>query len=399
VEGDAVTWEAGMITAVKLGTARLSWGEQVLIVTVCETGLQVSLPEEPLFVGPGSTAQLQPALNHPADPGQLSYSVTDDTILQVAPDGTLTGLAEGTATVIATLPSGFSAAQEVTVIQLLESVAVEDDYIKLRPGTQKPVVAVKAPAESPEKLVWTSSDPAIATVDENGMVTGVSYGTVTVTCTSQYGNIAAACKVKVCDLIQVALTYDDGPSSTYTPMVLDMLKENGITATFFLVGNRIKTTPESVKRMAEEGHEIGYHTWSHTFFFNMTEKQIADDFAQFQAAVYEASGKQATVYRAPGGNITNTALQTIPLPHINWSVDTRDWATRNTEAVKNAVINGLKDGAIILVHDIHATTYYGTKEAIEYIIKKDLDVEFLTVTELLSRNGTPPEPGRTYYKS
>ena len=86
------------------------------------------------------------------------------------------------------------------------------------------------------------------------------------------------------------------------------------------------------------------------------------------------------------------------MPHINWSVDPRDWATRNTEAVKNAVINGLKDGAIILVHDIHATTYYGTKEAIEYIIKNDLDVEFLTVTELLSRNGTAPESGRTYYK-
>ena len=398
VEGDAVTWEAGTVTAVKLGTARLVWGEQTLIVTVCETGLQVSLPEEPLYVGPGSTVQLQPSLNHPADPAQISYSVSDSEILQISPDGTLTGLAEGSATVIATLPSGFSAAQEVTVIHLLESVAVEDDYIKLKPGTQKSIVAVKAPAESPEKLVWTSSDPAIATVDENGVVTGVDYGTVTVTCVSQYGNIAATCKVKVCDLIQVALTYDDGPSSAYTPKVLDMLKENDITVTFFLVGNRIKTTPESVKRMAEDGHEIGYHTWGHTFFFNMTAKQIEEDFARFQATVQEVSGKQATVYRAPGGNITDTALKTIPLPHINWSVDTRDWATRNTEAVKNAVINGLKDGAIILVHDIHATTYYGTKEAIEYIIKNDLDVEFLTVTELLSRNGTAPEPGRTYYK-
>jgi peptidoglycan/xylan/chitin deacetylase (PgdA/CDA1 family) len=166
-----------------------------------------------------------------------------------------------------------------------------------------------------------------------------------------------------------------------------------------MVGNRIRTAPESVKRMADEGHELGYHTWGHTFFFNMSAKEIAADFAQFQAKLKEVSGKEATVYRAPGGNITNTALQTIPLPHIMWSEDTRDWATRNTEAVKQAVLKGLKDGAIILVHDIHATTYYGTKEAIEYIIKNDLDVEFLTVTELLSRKGTAPEAGRTYYKN
>ena len=132
-------------------------------------------------------------------------------------------------------------------------------------------------------------------------------------------------------------------------------------------GNRIKTTPESVKRMAEEGHEIGYHTWSHTFFFNMTKKQIEDDLNTFQQKLMEVCGQKATVYRAPGGNITNTALSTIPMPHIMWSVDTRDWETRNTTAVKNAIIGGLKDGAIILVHDIHATTYYGTKEAIEAV--------------------------------
>jgi peptidoglycan/xylan/chitin deacetylase (PgdA/CDA1 family) len=205
--------------------------------------------------------------------------------------------------------------------------------------------------------------------------------------------------VKVCNLIQVALTYDDGPSSAYTPKVLDMLKQHDIKVTFFLVGNRISTTPSSVKRMAQEGHEIGYHTWGHTFFFNMTAKQIKDDFEKFQTAVYNASGSKATVYRAPGGNITDTALKTIPLPHIMWSVDTRDWETRNAESVKKAVINGLKDGAIILVHDIHATTYQGTKAAIEYIIKNDLDVEFLTVTELLSRKGTPPQAGKTYYKN
>jgi peptidoglycan/xylan/chitin deacetylase (PgdA/CDA1 family) len=103
------------------------------------------------------------------------------------------------------------------------------------------------------------------------------------------------------------------------------------------------------------------------------------------------------VFRAPGGGITNNALKYIQLPHIYWSVDTLDWKTRNTEKVKNAILGGLKDGAIILLHDIHATTISGTTEALDYIFEKDLDVEFLTVTEILSRDGTPPTPGITYY--
>lgn len=397
--GDAVTWEAGTVTAAKLGTALLTCGEESLLVTVCEEALKVSLPSSPLYIGPGNSVQLQPIVNHPAPDGIISYSVSNDAILKVTQDGMLTALAEGSATVTASLPNGAASTQEVTVIQLIESLQLEKDYIKLKPGTKKTIAISKAPASSPEKLIWTSSDTAIATVDDNGVVTGVKNGTVTVTATTQYGKIAAACKVKVCNLIQVALTYDDGPSSAYTPKVLDMLKQYNIKATFFLVGNRIRTTPTSVKRMAQEGHEIGYHTWGHTYFFNMSAKEIKEDFEKFQNAVYDASGSKATVYRAPGGNITDTALKTIPLPHIMWSVDTRDWETRNTEAVKKAVINGLKDGAIILVHDIHGTTYHGTKAAIEYVIKNDLDVEFLTVTELLSRKGTPPQAGKTYYKN
>ena len=397
--GDAVTWEAGTITAVKLGTALVTWGEESLLITVCEEGLKISLPNSTLFIGPGSSTQLQPMLNHPVDASQISYSVSDDSVLQVTQSGYLTALKEGSATVTVTLPNGTTDTQDVTVITLIDSITVGNDYLTLKPGTTKTIAVTTTPAASPEKLIWTSSDTSIATVDDKGVVTGVKYGTVTVTCTSQYGKLVATCKVKVCNLIQVALTYDDGPSSAYTPKVLDMLKKYNVKATFFMVGNRIKTSTTSVKRMAQEGHEIGYHTWGHTYFFNMTQAEIKADFEKFQETVYNTAGVKATVYRAPGGNITDTALKTIPLPHIMWSVDTRDWETRNTEAVKKAVINGLKDGAIILVHDIHATTYYGTMAAIEYIIKNDLDVEFLTVTELLSRKGTAPEAGKTYYKN
>ncbi len=398
IDGDAITWDGGQITARKLGTARITWDEESLIVTVCEQALKITVPGGTLHVGPGSKYQLQPATNHPVDPKSLSYSSSDTKIVTVNASGQVSGVKEGTATVTVSHPSGAKATQKVRVITLVTSLSLSATSLKMKPGTTKTLTAAKAPSSSPETLVWSSSDPAIASVDQKGVITGHKLGTVTVTCKTQYGGIVKTCKVKVCNLIQVALTFDDGPSSSYTLKMLDLLKKYDVDATFFLVGRRIKSSPASVKRMAQEGHEIGYHTWSHTYFYQMTKSQIQKDLADFQKAVHDASGAYATVYRAPGGSVTKNALAAINMPHIHWSVDTRDWESRNPTAIKNAIVNGLKDGAIILLHDIHGTTYTGTKQALEYIFSKDLDVEFMTVTELLSRKGQAPKAGQTYYK-
>ena len=399
VEGDAVTWEGGVATAVKLGTARLTSGESSLIITVCQEGLKVSLPDSTLFVGPTATSQLMPVLNHPVTGADITYSVSDESIVKVDENGLITGIASGTAKVTATLGNGASDTQDVVVITLIDNVTLGETSIKLKPNTSKTIPYTISPASSMEKLVWTSSDNNIATVDENGVVTGKALGTVTITATTQYGKVAATCKVKVCNLIQVALTFDDGPSSTYTLKLLDLLKKYDVQASFFLVGKRISTCPTAVQRMTAEGHEIGHHTWDHTYFSQMTTAQIKADFNKVQQAIWDAGGGNITLFRAPGGGITDRALNAISLPHIYWSVDTRDWETRNATSVKNAIINGLKDGKIILLHDIHGTTYEGTKAALEYIFSKDMDVEFLTVTELLSRNGTAPTAGKTYYSA
>lgn len=398
VEGDAVTWDNGIITAVKTGTARLTWGDEVLIVTVCEDPLSVSFASSSLLLDPKQTYQLQPIVNHPVNT-TITYESSAPAVVSVDGSGKLTAVKEGTAKITAKLPNGNSASVDVRVLPMIKTITMADDYVKVKNGSTKALSVTITPATATEKLVWKSSDTSIATVDENGVVTGKKNGTVTITCTSQYGKVSASCTVKVCNLIQVAITFDDGPSSAYTGKVLDMLQTYDVKATFFMVGNRInsKTSP-LLKRMADEGHELGYHTMGHTYFFNMTASEIKADFEKFQSLVKAATGGVgATVYRAPGGNITQTALDTIPYPHIKWSVDTRDWEHRNPTLVKQYIINGLKDGAIILLHDIHGTTYTGTLAALKEIREKDMDVEFLTVTELLSRNGTAPSAGKTYY--
>ena len=396
IEGGAITWEAGYITAQALGTARITVGEESTLVTVCEEAPTISFKKSDVAVGPGSSVKLEPVLNHPVKQ-KITYSVSDESIATVDENGILTGHASGTATVTATLANGASATQTLTVIGLIENVSIGVPYsMKVKIGGSKQLTAYFDPIDSPEKLVWSSSDPSIATVDQTGLVQGIKAGYVTITCASEFGKVEASVRLKVCNLVQVAITFDDGPSGAYTPKLLDLLEKYDVTATFFFVGKQASYYPSIIKRISDNGHELGYHTWGHTYFSQMSATEIKNDFDRFQKLLNDSCGRGATVYRAPGGGITNTALKTINLPHIYWSVDTRDWETRNTTKVKNAILNGLKDGAIILLHDIHATTLSGTTEALDYIFANDLDVEFLTVTELLSRNGTPPTPGRTY---
>ena len=397
VEGSAVTWEAGVITANALGTARVTVGESSTLVTVCSEAPSIAFTKESIAIGPGLTVQLQTVTNHPVKQ-QIFYSVSDEAIITVDQNGQLTAHAEGTATVTAALSNGATATQTVTVLPLVDSISISFPYsAKVKIGGSKQLTAPAAPSSSPEKLIWASSDTSIATVDQNGLVKGLKKGNVTITCTSEFGKVQASVKLKVCDLIQVALTFDDGPSGKLTPQLVDLLEKYDVTATFFFVGEMMSYNKDIVKRIGANGHELGYHTWGHTYFYNMTTQQIKDDFNRFQTLLTELCGRGATVYRAPGGGITDHALKNINIPHIYWSVDTRDWETRNTTKVKNAILGGLKDGAIILLHDIHATTITGTTEALNYIFSNDLDVEFLTVTQLLSRNGTAPSAGVTYY--
>lgn len=397
--GDAITWEAGVITANALGSAHITCGEFSTLVTVCQEAATIAFKKDSIALGPGASAKLETVSNHPVKQ-KVSYSISDETIATIDDSGTVSALKEGTATITATLPGGASATQTLTVLPLIDSVSLSAPYsMKVKIGGSKQLTAATSPAASTEKLIWESSDTNIATVDQNGLVTGIKAGYVTITCTTEFGKVQASCKMKVCDLIQVALTYDDGPSGTFTPKLLELLRKYDIKATFFLVGEMMSYNKNVVKQIGADGHELGYHTWGHTYFPQMSAQQIKDDFDRFQTMLTDLCGRGATVYRAPGGGITNHALNTIHLPHIYWSVDTRDWATKNTDKVRQAILNGLKDGAIILLHDIHGTTISGSQAALEYIFKNDLDVEFLTVTQLLSRNGTAPQPGVTYYSA
>jgi len=393
--------EAGNIQALeKEGTAFVyaldDQGTELdrVLVTVLQEPLSVSFGQTEMRLVKGSTAKLTPRINHPVDT-QIIWASSDETVLTVSQDGHAESIKPGVATVTAQLPNGSQAQVKITVVPPITQVKTERILYKVKPGHNKQIALQVQPAGEGEVFTWTSSDPSVATVNDFGVVTGVKYGTVKITVTGKYSGLSASCNVKVCDVKQIAITFDDGPSPK-TPELLDYLKKNDIRVTFFLVGNRLPGNQSTVKRQAAEGHELGYHSYAHIEQTTLSTAKIQSDFESTNKYLKELTGKEFTLWRAPGGGISERVLQAIKLPHIMWSVDTLDWKYRDADRVCNYILRHAKDGAIVLMHDLYGSTVSGAIRAMD--ILQQGDYEFVTVTELLSRNGTPPQPSVSYAK-
>lgn len=363
-------------------------------VTVLEGGLQVDFEQDAYMVGLGQSLEVGTKLNHPVE-AERTWSISNSEICSVSQDGVLTGHAYGDTVLRVSLDNGAYAEVLVRVMPPITDLQLGSKLYKVKPDATKTLDLTMTPADSGEEIIWTTSDPTIATVDENGIVTGLKMGTVTVTATGRFSGLTASCDVKVCNVIQVAITFDDGPSK-HTPKLLDYLKESGIKATFFIVCNRVNSFKGTTRRIVDEGHELGYHSWSHKNQKKLTTDQIKSDFKKSEKLVEDLTGATFTVWRAPGGSINDRVLGAIDLPHIMWSVDTLDWKYRDVDHVYNAILKNSDDGEIILLHDLHKTSVEGAIKAMK--VMQAGDYEFLTVTELLSRNGKAPSNNKNYSK-
>lgn len=366
-----------------------------IAVTVLKGGITVDMPQNTYTLYPTQTAQLNAFLNHPVD-APFTWKSSNESICSVDANGKVTAHSIGTATIQVSIPGGSTDEATITVIPPIESLSFGKELYKVKPKATRQLDLAVNPADTGEEIIWATSDESIATVDQNGVVTGVAYGTVTITATGKYSGLSASCQVKICDVKQVAITFDDGPA-VYTLTLLDWLKENDVKVTFFLVCSRVPSYKEQAKRIVAEGHELGYHAYNHQNCLNLSSAQITADFQRSSQMLMELTGKTFTVWRAPGGSINQRVLDAIQLPHIMWSLDTRDWESRNADAVYRSMMNNAGDGKIILLHDIHKTSVEGATRAMKDMLAGDY--EFLTVTELLSRDGQLPEACVNYNRS
>lgn len=183
----------------------------------------------------------------------------------------------------------------------------------------------------------------------------------------------------------LALTFDDGPGE-YTETLLDVLEENGARATFFMQGKNVELYPDTVKRMAEMGCEIGSHSWNHPNLYNLGLEDVAKQFSDTDNALIAACGQAATVARAPYGNWSDDIINTVGKPFFMWSLDSLDWSYKDVNLDYNEVMNGdLTDGSIILMHDIHEPSVQACQKIIPDLVAQGY--KLVTVSELAAAKG------------
>jgi len=192
----------------------------------------------------------------------------------------------------------------------------------------------------------------------------------------------------------VALTFDDGPKRGTTDRLLDGLKERGATATFFLIGEQIEANADLVGRMQAEGHQIGNHTWSHQRLDGAAPDQAAQEVERTEAALEAVLGGGEYWLRPPYGQVNAGEEENLGVPLVKWSVDPRDWESRNAEKVTRAILENVEPNSIILLHDIYPTSVDAALRVVDRLQAEGY--WFVTVEELLRLNGIEPEAGVMY---
>ncbi|MBF1038622.1 MAG: polysaccharide deacetylase family protein, partial [Candidatus Nanosynbacter sp.] len=154
------------------------------------------------------------------------------------------------------------------------------------------------------------------------------------------------------------LTFDDGPGP-YTEKLLDILDKYDAKATFFLIGSKVSGQASVVRSIQARGHQLGNHSWSHPELPKLSVDQIAGEIDRTNEAIRQATGVKPSILRPPYGAVNGVVLEQLRLRNMSsilWSVDTRDWADRNSQIVCSRAVAGARPGAVILMHDIHQTS-------------------------------------------
>jgi|GEM_PF-5895669 len=192
----------------------------------------------------------------------------------------------------------------------------------------------------------------------------------------------------------VALTFDDGPNGTVTPLLLEALAERGIKATFFVVGERVTENPDLVKAAYEAGNQICNHTYSHLDLTSLSDGQLAYQIDTTSDLIESITGEAPRYVRPPYGYIDRETESHIGLPLMLWTVDPRDWESKDADAVYDQVMSHIYDGAVILMHDQYPSTYEAAVRIMDTLIMQNW--RFLTLEQYFDYYGITPEPGHTY---
>lgn len=191
----------------------------------------------------------------------------------------------------------------------------------------------------------------------------------------------------------VALTFDDGPNKN-TLSILDTLKDNHASATFFMVGTNINNFSDTVKRISDEGHELGSHSYSHKSLLHVKNEELEKEINEVSRLVKNITGTDIKLLRPPYGSINGEIKDKYPYSYIMWSVDPEDWRYKDAAIVREHVLDKVEDGDIILLHDIHFTTAESLKLILPELYIRGYQV--VSVSKLAELKGRTLAPNNIY---
>lgn len=179
----------------------------------------------------------------------------------------------------------------------------------------------------------------------------------------------------------VALTFDDGPHREYTARLLDGLKARNVKVTFFLMGENISGNEDLVKRMQQEGHLIGNHSYCHIELTKIGEQAVCQAVEETGQMINDITGSRPQYLRPPYGAWNDTLDACTDLNPVFWSVDSLDWNLQNTGQIVRRVLDKVKNGDVILMHDIFPTSVEAALQIVDALQAEGY--QFVTVDELL----------------
>lgn len=192
----------------------------------------------------------------------------------------------------------------------------------------------------------------------------------------------------------IALTFDDGPNGEKTKKLIDLLNQNKMHATFFMVGNRMASEKNTVLEVLRYGNEIGSHSYNHQNLTHLKKEELIEEENLTNQIYKSITGTDLKFLRPPYGNINDLMKENLNYIFINWNIDTEDWRYKNLDHIYNEVLSNVKDGDIILMHDL----YDSTIEAVEHLLPQLYvnGYQVVTITELANLKGKSLEYGQVY---
>ena len=186
----------------------------------------------------------------------------------------------------------------------------------------------------------------------------------------------------------IALTFDDGPHPKYTKEILDILNEYGVKATFFVIGENAALYRDEIKRISDEGHELGNHTYTHKNTASLSPAELLSELKRTDSEIFGITGTHPRVFRPPEGKCTKAAVSCaaeLGYKIILWTVDPRDWACPTVSEMTDNILSNVRAGSILLCHDYNSAKRSPTPAALRRIIPELIErgYGFVTVSELL----------------